>query len=674
MLGVYGLIGLRNLLFGVASDSVIHRHLAVAQQQLEAAGQIGRTVAHFQDEAISLHLFASGLQGRSQIIDRALNRQQLLHQVEIILGLHRGVVGRLQVLQLLVVGVEQTAQLAITVFLAVALQLAIGLAPEDFGRARHVIGAGRLVQDDQQMIFLENRSLTTVRAVPQTTLNGGRQLPFVLRARNHGLSHDAYSTLKRACNAHASATIIISESRPVKRQKFILILALCLLTIIGSALMWLLADESLNDNRLPGFTLASKDPAVNGYALLEEHTQSEAWLNEDQEHLSTENWNHGDEGVPWSDDELANLFEEHADTIAITEEALNRPEFGCFNLNYKDSVNSVYKVLGNYSTLVNLRAEQLIRQDRQEEALSYLIKRGELLSQLVTMNDLFAGPLMAIASNGRLQSKIYELINDPATPREALQKALEQYPFLGQLDHAHANSLPIMHAALAESITSESSISELGIFYFIDLPDKLETVFKKFPRLGLKPNKTANRIRDIYEEEIAQKDKPLLERNNSRAEAAIAKIKSDQRWYSNNILGDQLTAQTADLLINIRRMTARSQITAHAQYLLLALRLYEHDHGQLPPTLDALVPDYIPAVPEDPYDGKPLRYDPARRIVYSIGEDGVDSGGSSLPTYLHNEDDDDGANGFAEHDDAEPTHFLKDFNAPEPTPADDPAP
>jgi hypothetical protein len=52
--------------------------------------------------------------------------------------------------------------------------------------------------------------------------------------------------------------------------------------------------------------------------------------------------------------------------------------------------------------------------------------------------------------------------------------------------------------------------------------------------------------------------------------------------------------------------------------------------GALPPSLDALVPQFLAAVPEDPMDGKPLKFRPRRLgfVVYSIGEDGTDDGGT----------------------------------------------
>jgi len=54
----------------------------------------------------------------------------------------------------------------------------------------------------------------------------------------------------------------------------------------------------------------------------------------------------------------------------------------------------------------------------------------------------------------------------------------------------------------------------------------------------------------------------------------------------------------------------------------------------LPDSLAQLVPKYLAAVPEDPYDGKPLRYkklSPKGYAVYSIGRNRLDDGGVPKP-------------------------------------------
>jgi hypothetical protein len=68
----------------------------------------------------------------------------------------------------------------------------------------------------------------------------------------------------------------------------------------------------------------------------------------------------------------------------------------------------------------------------------------------------------------------------------------------------------------------------------------------------------------------------------------------------------------------------------------LAARLYALDHlGRLPANLEELTPRYLPSVPIDPLSGVALRYvnDVARPRIYSVGEDGVDDGGTEPNPY-----------------------------------------
>jgi hypothetical protein len=92
----------------------------------------------------------------------------------------------------------------------------------------------------------------------------------------------------------------------------------------------------------------------------------------------------------------------------------------------------------------------------------------------------------------------------------------------------------------------------------------------------------------------------------------------------------------------LQNMRARADRRMSA--VSLAAQLYRADHGAWPRTLQALVPQYLPAVPEDPMapDGRPLGYvivkgslpgGGDRPLVYSVGDDGVDdSAKGGIPT------------------------------------------
>jgi len=66
----------------------------------------------------------------------------------------------------------------------------------------------------------------------------------------------------------------------------------------------------------------------------------------------------------------------------------------------------------------------------------------------------------------------------------------------------------------------------------------------------------------------------------------------------------------------------------------IALKRHHLKYGEYPNTLQALAPEFLPAVPADFMDGQPLRYRLEGQdhfVLYSVGLDGVDNGGK-LPT------------------------------------------
>jgi hypothetical protein len=78
---------------------------------------------------------------------------------------------------------------------------------------------------------------------------------------------------------------------------------------------------------------------------------------------------------------------------------------------------------------------------------------------------------------------------------------------------------------------------------------------------------------------------------------------------------------------NVVRAETQRCLTVSA----IALKRYQLRHGTLPANLDALVPDFLPALPVDPMSAVPLRYHLAGEgsfILYSVGEDGMDDGGN----------------------------------------------
>ena len=126
---------------------------------------------------------------------------------------------------------------------------------------------------------------------------------------------------------------------------------------------------------------------------------------------------------------------------------------------------------------------------------------------------------------------------------------------------------------------------------------------------------------------------PMLE----AFDEVFAEIEDSPTWYRvARILPPSVDNSTKAHFrgMNLRRMAAVS----------LAVAMYRHEHDeQLPPTLEALVPDYLPAVPTDAMtDGEPIRYDANRQVAWTVGEDGRDDGGFSRHDRLREDPDLDG--------------------------------
>jgi hypothetical protein len=90
-----------------------------------------------------------------------------------------------------------------------------------------------------------------------------------------------------------------------------------------------------------------------------------------------------------------------------------------------------------------------------------------------------------------------------------------------------------------------------------------------------------------------------------------------------------LTYESAPTFGAIVHSGARCQARAAMCDAAIAIELFRRQTGQWPVNLNELVPRFLPAVPLDPFHGKPLRYfvgDGEYRL-YSIGSDRLDNGG-----------------------------------------------
>jgi len=136
------------------------------------------------------------------------------------------------------------------------------------------------------------------------------------------------------------------------------------------------------------------------------------------------------------------------------------------------------------------------------------------------------------------------------------------------------------------------------------------------------------------------------------AEAARRGAENGSKHFKDSleyVLGDEESGLGAGILNSIGLVLARvladsgsvmpaakctENVELAATRALLALKAYKMEKGRLPERLDQLAPEYLDALPLDDFDGKPLRYDPARKLIYSVGKDLKDGGGMTKQEYV----------------------------------------
>jgi hypothetical protein len=143
---------------------------------------------------------------------------------------------------------------------------------------------------------------------------------------------------------------------------------------------------------------------------------------------------------------------------------------------------------------------------------------------------------------------------------------------------------------------------------------------------GRKENRAV--YRSIMDEMIAlhqgvpwKWDRQAIDANHKRLGISTKSIVSRPRHFLVDLLLPGISA--------VFSATERTIQERDAAEVAIALEIWHRRHGEWPASLDALVPDLLPAVPADRLDGQPLRYvvRDSRPVVYSIGNDRNDDGG-----------------------------------------------
>jgi hypothetical protein len=99
-------------------------------------------------------------------------------------------------------------------------------------------------------------------------------------------------------------------------------------------------------------------------------------------------------------------------------------------------------------------------------------------------------------------------------------------------------------------------------------------------------------------------------------------------YLKRNSISRMLVGILMPALDRVFSTKCREESLIYATRLVVACNRFEREKEHWPEQLEKLVPEFMEAVPMDPFDGKPFRYSAEKGIVYSVGENCIDEGGS----------------------------------------------
>jgi hypothetical protein len=112
--------------------------------------------------------------------------------------------------------------------------------------------------------------------------------------------------------------------------------------------------------------------------------------------------------------------------------------------------------------------------------------------------------------------------------------------------------------------------------------------------------------------------------------AALRQVEFEIKLLPPDEFGSRLTRLLTPAFTKIHDASLRVKAQLRSAAVGIAVERFRLTHGRWPASLDEIPKDILPAIPADPFDGKPLRY--VKRdegvTVYSIGLDEQDDGGN----------------------------------------------
>lgn len=324
--------------------------------------------------------------------------------------------------------------------------------------------------------------------------------------------------------------------------------------------------------------------------------------------------------------EIAKILERYSSYISVFSdalmlEALQVPIIHDIQVKEPFSQNYLGALL-LLQKLETLKIESLLAERKYDEASKEIVKLFKY-GYLLQNSD---GGLIYFKLGREAKKRSFTLIQ--RLVKESDRESSYYQDLVAQL-RLFADNSGLLKSLKREYTVERNSIRGLIEKSIGDIPEQ-EKIFEEYSkhpwkfRFVFNESATMKKLSDFYRQEVKNIHGPYSEIEHKEI------FKSS--WtdlVTGNFLGKMLLATVSpswDRLIN-----GKYELDAHYNLtkVLLALKAHRADKNKLPDKMDDLVPTYLEAIPQDPFDGNNIRYSRTGEKIYSVSSDGQDNGGDA---------------------------------------------
>ena len=361
----------------------------------------------------------------------------------------------------------------------------------------------------------------------------------------------------------------------------------------------------------------------NAYGLFEEaHDRFENDLTREQRDALSEMV----DGEPYDAAEAEAILQAGAETLALWQEGLERPGIAVPPITGPGTLMGYAYNWLSLGKLADFRALHLHRQGKDAAAIEQAMRIVRFGRMAVHCDGCLITYLVGASVEERGLARIRRIAREANLSEETVTRALDGVTPESPLGDAFAEAMRHEYAIFVHMIGAwKAGRADPGGETPSGEPEPL-------PDFALQVNRTKRVFADHLHPFVAQAREPLSVASFPPPRGFPVRSIGAILWAhaTGNGVGKMLTVVLGGI-DGVFEAKCRREVQIAATRLLLALVAYEQATGRLPDRLDALVPDYLAAVPRDGFDDRPFRYDRARRIIYSVGENLADNGGDALP-------------------------------------------